>query len=65
MNIYINEQPFTFDEEVSLNFALTEFGAKPPFAIMLNDEFLPQSEHDATILKDGDKLEVVGAIQGG
>jgi len=65
MNIYINEQPFTFEKEVSLAFALTEFEAKPPFAIMLNDEFLPQSEHETTVLKDNDKLEVVGAIQGG
>lgn len=65
MNIYINEQKFTFDREVKLPEALESFEASKPFAILLNDEFLPQSDHQFTWLKDNDKIVVVGAIQGG
>jgi len=65
MDIFINQQLFSFDSEVSLIEALEKFKAIPPFAILLNDEFLPQSEHKSTFLKDNDKIDVVGAIQGG
>ncbi|WEJ63681.1 sulfur carrier protein ThiS [Thiomicrorhabdus lithotrophica] len=65
MNIYINEQKFTFDRDVKLLEALVSFEASKPFAILLNDEFLPQSDHQFTWLKDNDKVVVVGAIQGG
>lgn len=65
MNIYINEQKFTFDRDVKLLEALKRFEVSKPFAILLNDEFLPQSDHQFTWLKDNDKIDVVGAIQGG
>ncbi|MEA1989237.1 MAG: sulfur carrier protein ThiS [Pseudomonadota bacterium] len=65
MNIYINEQNFTFDRDVKLLEALERFKVSQPFAILLNDEFLPQSDHQTTWLKDNDKIDVVGAIQGG
>ncbi len=35
------------------------------FAIELNGEIVPKSRHAATILNDGDKLEVVIAVGGG
>ncbi|MCV6589193.1 MAG: sulfur carrier protein ThiS [Marinobacterium sp.] len=34
-------------------------------AIELNLEIIPRSEHPATVLKTGDKVEVVHAIGGG
>lgn len=65
MNIHINEQKFSFDKEVKLLEALESFKVSQPYAILLNDEFLPQSDHLTTWLKDNDKIDVVGAIQGG
>lgn len=65
MNIYINEQKFCFDRDVKLIEALERFKVSQPYAILLNDEFLPQSDHSFTWLKDSDKIDVVGAIQGG
>lgn len=65
MNIVINQQTFTFEKEVNLPTALELYKATPPFAVLLNDEFLPQSEHQTTWLKDDDHIVVVGAIQGG
>lgn len=50
---------------IDLRQALTIFGALLPYAILLNESFLPQSEHGITKLTDGDKVEVISAIQGG
>ncbi|WP_051144870.1 sulfur carrier protein ThiS [Thiomicrorhabdus sp. Kp2] len=65
MNIIINQQNFSFEEEINMTFALEFYKATPPFAVLLNDEFLPQSDYKATWLKDDDNIVVVGAIQGG
>lgn len=65
MNITINKQILSFDEEIRLTDALEIYKPSSPYAILLNDEFLPQSEHKYTWLKDNDKIDVVGAIQGG
>lgn len=65
MIIYINTQAFEVDEAVTLKHALTEFGALPPYAILLNEDFLPKSEHETRLLLEGDKVEVISAIQGG
>jgi sulfur carrier protein len=34
-------------------------------AVAVNGEVLPRSEWAATVLRDGDQLEVVTAVQGG
>jgi sulfur carrier protein len=34
-------------------------------AIEQNGEIVPRSQFDAVILRDGDKLEIVGAVGGG
>lgn len=34
-------------------------------ATALNGEFLPKAARDSTALKDGDRLEVLAAMQGG
>ncbi|BCN93308.1 hypothetical protein THMIRHAM_10930 [Thiomicrorhabdus immobilis] len=65
MNITINQQILTFDKEIKLTEVLEIYKASQPYAILLNGEFLPQSEHGCTWLKDSDKIDVVGAIQGG
>jgi len=65
MNIYINQKAFSFNHDITLNDALEAFKATPPFAILINGEFLPQSEHDSVQLKESDKVDVIGAIQGG
>jgi len=35
------------------------------FAVAVNDTFIPRSEYDNTILKDGDRVELLVPMQGG
>lgn len=74
ITIHINDQPMDIKSGSSLLDAVIAFlgsspssssGAVPPFALLLNQEFVPASEHDNTILQNQDRIEVISAIQGG
>lgn len=64
MNITINGELLTI-KGASLVEVLQSFGAKPPFAVAINGEFIPQSLHDSTNINDGDSIELLSPIQGG
>ena len=65
MNILINSQSVTVSDYTSLTQALNQFGARPPFAVAVNGDFVPRSQCDAKILNDGDSIELLSPIQGG
>ncbi|WP_172959710.1 sulfur carrier protein ThiS [Thiomicrorhabdus aquaedulcis] len=65
MHVLVNNQPVELGCDTQLSVALTHYGAQPPYAILLNDRFLPQSEHAHTQLTQGDRIDVICAIQGG
>ena len=67
MNISINGNTKQFDGE---NMTITDLMVTlnlvdKRLAIEKNGEIVPRSQFDATILNDGDKLEIVGAVGGG
>jgi len=63
--IWINDNPMSFESAGSLEKLLTEFGVVKPYAIVLNNQFIPASKHDAIKLCPNDRIEVISAIQGG
>ncbi len=65
ITIYINQQAFEFDAPVNVLEAAEKFGAQRPFVLMLNNEFIPQSQHNSVLIQANDCLEVISAIQGG
>jgi sulfur carrier protein len=65
MNIHINQQLFSVPDAATVTDALTVFGAKPPFAVALNGEFVARGEHASKALAAGDKLDIVSPVAGG
>jgi len=65
MKIEINTQEFTLPDGACLQQALELFKAQMPYAVMLNEDFIPKSSHNQQRLHEGDKVEILGAIQGG
>ncbi len=65
IEIEINTRPFQVAKDSTVEQALTEFNAKPPYAVLLNEQFLSNSLYPRTYLVEGDTLEVISAIQGG
>jgi sulfur carrier protein len=65
MNIHINSQPFNVAESATVSDALAAFGARPPFAVALNGQFVARGEHASKTLAAGDRLDVVSPVAGG
>ena len=45
--------------------ALSLFGARPPFAVAVNGEFVARGQHAVRALQAGDKVDVVQPVAGG
>ncbi len=65
MIIFINNEAHEVAESSTIHEAAKMFGAKPPYAILVNDTFLPLSQHNHFVLTQDDRVEVISAIQGG
>ncbi|CAH2778674.1 MAG: Sulfur carrier protein ThiS [uncultured Caballeronia sp.] len=67
MNIHINinRRVFELPDAATVHEALAAFGAKPPFAVALNGQFVARGEHATKTLAAGDKLDVVSPVAGG
>lgn len=66
MNLHINGQPREFPDSLSLASLVATLGMKSDrVAVELNLEIVPRASWDSTILKDGDRLEIVHFVGGG
>ena len=65
MDIHINQKSITLPEGATVADALAAFGARPPFAVALNGDFVARAQHGARALEAGDRLDVVSPVAGG
>src|SRR6266702_862564 len=65
MDIHINQKPLSLPEGATVADALAAYGARPPFAVALNGDFVARTQHAARALQPGDKLDVVQPVAGG
>jgi sulfur carrier protein len=66
MTIHVNGQPQDIDAGASVTKLLSELGVtQAHVAVELNLEVVPRAQHAQTILRDGDRLEVVTLVGGG
>ncbi len=65
MDIQINQNPLTLPEGATLADALAAFGARPPYAVAVNGDFVARALHAARTLQTGDRLDVVSPVAGG
>ncbi|KGS14675.1 MULTISPECIES: sulfur carrier protein ThiS [Pseudomonas syringae group] len=66
MHIQLNGEPFELPDGETVAALLTRLDlAGRRVAVELNLDIVPRSQHDATVLREGDQVEVVHAIGGG
>jgi sulfur carrier protein len=67
MQVTINKQTYQFDENTSLEKAIETLELKETngIALALNEEIIPKSNWQNTILFDEDKIIIIGAVAGG
>lgn len=64
--IIVNDQERTIQSGTSVAGLLQELGLQPKFlAVELNRRVVPRADHQATVLVDGDRVEVVTLVGGG
>lgn len=64
--ITINAQPLQLSaENPTLSQAIEQWGARAPFAVALNTQFIPRSQYSNHLLKSGDKIEIISPVTGG
>jgi sulfur carrier protein len=65
MDIQINQKPLSLPDGATVADALATFGARPPFAVALNGDFVARTQHAVRALHSGDRLDVVHPVAGG
>jgi len=65
MDIQINQKPLSLPEGATVADALAAYGARPPFAVALNGDFVARAQHAARLLQTGDRRDVVSPVAGG
>ncbi|ATC93428.1 sulfur carrier protein ThiS [Pseudoalteromonas tunicata] len=66
MNIIFNGQTLALaTAQINLTELLQHQGAKEPFAVAVNQTFVPRSRCDDYQIQAGDSIELLSPIQGG
>jgi sulfur carrier protein len=66
MKISVNGNPVSVPGGSSVRDLLVQLGLKPgAVAVERNLHLVPRAEHDATVLAEGDRVEVVTLVGGG
>ena len=67
MKVTINNEQYTFNENISLEDAVSSLELKETkgIALALNEQIIPRSKWNETILNNEDKILIIGAVAGG
>jgi thiamine biosynthesis protein ThiS len=66
MTLHINGQAREFPDSLTVAALVAELGMKTDrVAVELNREIVPRAGWESTVLKDGDRLEIVHFVGGG
>jgi len=66
MQITVNGETRELGEGQTLTQLLTQLELTGKrIAVELNESIIPRARHDETVLRDGDKIEIIHAIGGG
>ena len=65
MRILANQIPRELPANSRITDLLTMIGARPPYAVAVNLQFVPKTRHAEYILQDNDQVEIIAPVTGG
>jgi sulfur carrier protein len=65
MHIEVNQKSLTLNETATVADALAAYGAKPPYAVAVNGNFVARARYAQHPLHAGDRVDVVQPVAGG
>jgi sulfur carrier protein len=65
MKVLINQTAHDLAPHATLADALALVQPKPPFAVAVNMQFVPNTRYAVTLLHEGDRIDVIAPVTGG
>jgi sulfur carrier protein len=65
MRVLINHTPHELAEGATVADAAQAVGAQPPYAVAVNLQFVPKTQHASTTLQPNDAVEIIAPVTGG
>ncbi|WP_353439597.1 sulfur carrier protein ThiS [Polynucleobacter sp. UK-FUSCHL-C3] len=65
MRVLVNQNPRELAPASKVSDLLALIDAKPPYAVAVNLQFLPKSQHADYVLQENDAVEIISPVTGG
>lgn len=65
MRVIVNEKEYDLPHQSMVSDALAIIQAKPPYAVAVNLQFVPKSQHGQHPLNENDQVEIIAPVTGG
>ncbi len=65
MRVIVNEKEYDLPHQSMVSDALAIIQAKPPYAVAVNLQFVPKSQHGQYPLNENDQVEIIAPVTGG
>jgi sulfur carrier protein len=65
MRIIVNQVAYELPSKSMVSDALALINAKPPYAVAVNLNFVPKTQHSVFALNENDQIEVIAPVTGG
>jgi sulfur carrier protein len=65
MRVIVNEKEYELPHQSMVSDALAIIQAKPPYAVAVNLQFVPKSQHAQYALNENDQVEIIAPVTGG
>ena len=65
MRVIVNQQVRELAPASKVSDLLAAIDAQPPFAVAVNLQFVPKSQHTEFVLKENDSVEIISPVTGG
>ena len=65
MRVIVNQNPHELAPSSKVSDLLALLDAKPPYAVAVNLQFVPKSQHGEYVLRENDAVEIISPVTGG
>jgi sulfur carrier protein len=65
MNVFINQVPHVMNDGATLEIAIAQVQAQPPFAAAVNLVFVPNTQYAQKVLQAEDRIDIISPVTGG
>ena len=65
MRVMVNQVEYELPSQSMISDVLSLVDARPPYAVAVNLNFVPKTQHSEFLLNENDQVEVIAPVTGG